>query len=514
MQTEPSVKEFLALQHKYTFVKSYPTNISEDYLNDSGSKWGTWEMLRESIQNMMDEAEYMSDNHGGAILDHCLVQYWPSYGNYLDLRDKGRGVDWAKIFLIGVSGKRGTHYKGQKGEGESLSFLVAARAGICKTMFSQDWAVRARLDQYDNSPYKVLVFDLYKTNKPIEGTVWRFDAHPEIVRLYRAIGDYFPQLSKQAQRENEQAEYRTQVRQAKADKAQKEAIKREIKKHSTSSTRMIITPKSGQPSRLYVRGVYVKDIYSLFSYNLANVEINRDRSMVDDMQILEQIGKAFDSKDFQPSQAEAYWRNAEDGAARASRLEYRDSLNIYNNSEIMVKAFYKVYGKNACLSTTPAAEIDATTLGFKVVKLVTNAANTAKNLDIRTDVRAAGYEGEALPMKALSNTQKALIAKLQEIGKAFGFKDYTIVPTLKILGVDDKSTMGLYKGGTIYILKWVLEGPRAALLETYIHEAGHGESGALDATRAFTDWFEKFNVQSLIGAHDHVRPLINELFAI
>lgn len=507
-----TTQSFTALGRKYTHQKSFPTNISADYLNDSGSHWGVWEMVRESVQNMVDEAQYMADTNGGDILDHCIVDL-QNYSGNLDLRDKGRGVDWAKIFLIGVSGKRGTHYKGQKGEGESLSFLVAARLGIGKTMFSQDWAVKARLEDYQGGPYQVLAFDLYKTNKPIEGTVWRFDNHPEITAIYKNLGEYFPELSKQAQREAVAHQRRMDKMNADSRKRQIARAKREIKKRSTSSKAMIITPKQGQPARLYVRGVYVKDIQALFSYNI-DVEINRDRSMVDEWEILKQIAVAFDSKDLLPSQAEIYWKNAVDGPKTVDALEYRLTMNLLNNEELMRKAFYKAFGKMGCLSTNPNATLDAASDGFKPVKLYTHVTNTAKNLAVKLDTQSAGYEGDILPWKAATNQAKALISKLQEIGKAFGFDPYPVVPVLKVLGRDSSKTMGLYNSGKVYLMKSTLEGSRAKLLETFIHECGHGETGFDDFTREFTDWFEEFNVKSLTGTYDHVRPLIEELYKI
>jgi hypothetical protein len=123
----------------YVFQRTICTNISKEYLNDSGTTWGVWEAVRESIQNMMDEAEYMADSSGGQLLDYCSLGLTPSK---LVLRDKGRGVDFAKILLIGESGKRGTHYRGQKGEGELLSFLVTTREGIAKEMYSKDGGFR------------------------------------------------------------------------------------------------------------------------------------------------------------------------------------------------------------------------------------------------------------------------------------------------------------------------------------------------------------------------------------
>lgn len=514
--------QFSALMRTYKLEASYPTNISAGYLDDSGSKWGVWEMLRESFQNAMDEAELMADNNGGELLDYFAMHYYglsnKQYaGNaHLEFRDKGRGVDWERIFLIGESGKRGTHYRGQKGEGEGLSFLVAARFGVKKIMFSQDWAVQARLDNYDSTDYKVLVFDLYRTDRPVEGTVWRYYTNEEIEQIVTNLGDYFPQLSKKEQMRVAAAQNREwkerHQRQARAQKREQ----RTIKAKSTASTKMIITPPTGQTPRLYVRGIYVKDIYSLFSYNLKDVEINRDRSMVSDMSILSEIEKAFNSDDLTDKQAQEYWRKADDNVGDAGLLEFKTVINVTDSRcfNLMRDAFYKVHGKKACIFTNRVAALDAQSLGFKVVDLHTYAKDTAMALGIHADKMVLGYDGDVQPIAKPTNTQKALMAKLAEIGKAMGFKDYTIVPVNRILGVNDENLGGMYKAGTVYLMKSTLDGDRLELLETYIHEAGHGESGASDATRSFTDFFEKLVIAALTGRHDGVRGLIDELIQI
>lgn len=517
-----TTQQFSALMRTYKLEASYPTNISAGYLDDSGSKWGVWEMLRESFQNAMDEAEYQADNNGGELLDHFAMHYYgltnKQYaGNaHLEFRDKGRGVDWERIFLIGESGKRGTHYRGQKGEGEGLSFLVAARLGIKKIMFSQNWAVQARLGNYNGTGYKVLVFDLYRTDRAIEGTVWRYYATPEIEEIVNNLGNYFPQLSRKEQMRVAAAQNREWKERTKRQTEAQKRIERERKAKSTSSTKMIITPATGTTPRLYVRGIYVKDIYSLFSYNLQNVEINRDRSMVDDFQILREIETAFNSDDFTAKQAEEYWRKADDSVGDAGLMEFKTVISItdFRCFGLMRNAFYKVHGKKACVFTNKVAALDAQSLGFKVVDLHPYAKDTAMALGIHADKMVLGYDGDVQPIAKPTNTQKALIEKLAEIGQALGFSNYPIVGVNRILGLNDENLGGYYQAGTVYLMKSTLDGNRLNLLKVYIHEAGHGESGASDATRSFTSFFEELTIAALTGRHDGMRGLIDELIQI
>lgn len=505
------MQSFRSLNHTYKFEKTIYTNISSEYLNDSGSKWGVYEALRESTQNILDEAEYQSDTHGGQILDYCQLYLYSETGykpwTKFELRDKGRGVDFEQIMLIGESGKRGTSYRGQKGEGESLSFLVAVREGISKWMFSKDWACSARFENYLNSEYKVLVFDLYRTNKNILGTVIRYQLTDAIEDYYHSIGNYFPELSRREMRRQDTEDKKAREEQKRNSVKKSKAITQE---KITSSKRSIITPRKDEKPSLFVGGVYVKKLYSLFSYNLQHVEINRDRSMVDEWQILEQIQVAFNSEDLAFEQAKKYWKNATDDND-SGLLEYKTIINFSDNRDLMLRAFEWVFGKKACLFTEPIAAINAETFGIKVLKFHPYVKDTALSLGIKTDRHVVGYEGDILPMKKIDNKVRLLVEKLGEIGKAMGFKDYPIVPVLKVLGIKEDSLCGMYKAGTIYILKNQFEGSRVELLKTYLHEAGHGQSGASDGTREFVEWFEGMLAEALLGSHDDVRQLIIEL---
>ena len=142
----------------YTYQKTIETQLSADYVPD----WTLFHAIRESIQNMVDEKTLS----GTPIA-------WTQEGNGVYFYDKGRGVDFEDILYLGVSGKRGLEkVVGQHGEGEVVSSLVAARLNIEKIMASKDWLVRGRLDIIGG--HKILVLDLYKTDKSRKGTCWSY----------------------------------------------------------------------------------------------------------------------------------------------------------------------------------------------------------------------------------------------------------------------------------------------------------------------------------------------------
>lgn len=505
------------LNRRYTFSRQLVTNITLEYVNDTGSKWTALEMIRESVQNMLDEALYQARNKGGDISDYYKLSLKRAVGGgkflhvtHFDLRDYGRGVDLEAIFFLGASGKRGSDYKGHKGEGEVLSFLVAAREGIDKWMFSKKWAAQPVI--VEAGGYKVLALNIYETNLDIEGTVWRYEWCPQVEKIHSNLPHYFPELSKREMKKEETRERKAEKDRDKRNARNRKEAEKIVRAKSTISTKVIMTPRPGKPACLYVKGVYVKELRSLFSYNI-DVEINRDRSMVDDMAILEKIQEAWLSNDLTEKQCIEYWSKA---ASQADLLEYKQKLNFSTNIEnfsMMRQAFTKVFGKKAFIPTVPVATLDAETIGWKRVKLPTNVEDTALALSLDTDKSVMGYIGDVIPLN-FNSTQEKLIKQLKKIANKLGFKDYTVEGAKKSLAVTNDSVKGLYSNGKITLFETTLNGNRLELLSTYLHEVGHGESRAGDGTRAFTDWFEKLLIEVFIGKHDHVRPLIEELLKI
>ena len=144
---------------RYTFEQTVQTQLSIDYV----PTWGLFEAVRESLQNALDER----------TLTSARVHWIEDGPNSMYLYDRGRGVDFEDILLLGVSGKRGLEdVVGRHGEGEVVSSLVAARNGVTKIMASRDWLTTSRLA--DVGGRQVLALDVYRTNKPRVGTAWLY----------------------------------------------------------------------------------------------------------------------------------------------------------------------------------------------------------------------------------------------------------------------------------------------------------------------------------------------------
>jgi len=106
----------------YVWVEDLEMPLSVDYVPD----WTLQKAVEETLQNAYDEA-FLSGGKAFVTDERS--------GTYV--RDTGRGCDWQQIILIGDSGKRGENgATGKHGEGEIISFLVAARRGITTGSFA------------------------------------------------------------------------------------------------------------------------------------------------------------------------------------------------------------------------------------------------------------------------------------------------------------------------------------------------------------------------------------------
>ena len=73
-----------------------------------------------------------------------------------------------------------------------------------------------------------------------------------------------------------------------------------------------------------------------------DMELNRDRDMVDADTLFERINQVWDGSEITDRQMQAYWQNVD----RASKLEYRNVMRLTgDNLARMLSAFKKVFGK-------------------------------------------------------------------------------------------------------------------------------------------------------------------------
>jgi hypothetical protein len=497
----------------YQFERTVPTNISQGYLGGSdASRWNELAALRECVQNALDEAQFQRNENGGALTDYCSI----TYGNtHILLRDTGRGVDFSQIFLLGESGKRGQGYRGEKGEGQLMAFLVLTKIGIPIQMFSRDWMVVPRFDTMSHISYLawvsnaddhvvapagerefvVMVLDLYRRvpgQAPLVGTIWKIGLNYNLKEIVQDIGSYFPDISKRQAHRNHTEDVRQWARQRKEDERQKRRERQFVVRNSISSSKMVFLPAKGKPKRLYLKGMFIRDLSgawpSLFSYNLENVPINRDRDMVDQGAMYDEVSQALSSEDMTPRMLQMYWRQAIANSGSDHYIEYTRMPEMYARDDEWRQAFRKEFGWKSCIGTNHLISADATSEGWKVVTLNPVATGFAKGLGIKTDALAGNWiSGQGYKSVNASKKEDKVIGLCQKFGELLGIKSYPVEIAGKV--VDADVILGWYKDNTVHILRSTFAMGGLEVLKTYLHECGHGATGEGDYSRKFTNWF-------------------------
>lgn len=440
------------LGRKYEFEQTLETNISIDYLGDEGTSWGIWEMVRECVQNLMDEAQVQAELKGGHLSEH--IWFWKG-DKFWRLRDMGKGAELNDIFYLGFSGKRGSGLRGEKGEGQLLAFLVAAREGIECYFISKDYALEPRISQ--GNGYGHLVMDLYRRGKEIVGTRVLIGRHSMVDFYIEGRRDMFPDLVK----------------------PRKTGVER-----SPSSRQIFIKG----PSKLFLKGIYVKDIDALFSYNLRESRISRDRDLVSEEDLIGEIQYIWGDE----TRVANIERLIREGMQWSTdKLEMR-MHSVYLGSEKLKvawrKAFRNIAGSRRAVSwTNDIIAREARRKGYQVVKVERSVVSFALfDSGIKQDTDVAK---QVDPYRIVQPTkrEKKLFWILREIALLCkrGPAEFKVFKPTGSSGEYD-NRLAFQKGDEIYYRRsHISESTLGELVKTWVHEEAHRSSGAPDESREF-----------------------------
>jgi hypothetical protein len=445
-------------KYQYHYESTQQTNISADYVDGSSSPWGEWELVRECMQNMMDECDHLAQTQGGHLSDYLHVASIRHDGSdWWSLSDPGRGTDVANILYLGLSGKRGQNYRGEKGEGQLLAFLVAARKGIGIMFRSQDYLLTPRIDRDNGHPH--LALDLYRAAKPIQGTVILIQRRPGIDAYIKTRGAFFPDLVKPRGPEK------------------------------SPSAKKVFKSRTGQ-SKLYHKGIFVRDIDALFSYNLSESKISRDRDLVSEDDLINEIGQVWNEVTSVPFITRLL---QETKSWSSEKLEMR--IPRYDLGErqqaLWRKVFRELAGhRRAVLWTDDLVAREARRREYVVIKIENKAVFEALwNAGIKRDCDAAQA---AEPYEELLPTKKhlALFAIFGDIAQCCNWEDGRTFRVFKPTGADasyDKR-LAFRRGNDLYFNRSYLEtAPFGDLLSSFIHEEVHRQFNAPDESREFEE---------------------------
>jgi len=197
--------------------------------------WGEWEAVRDIVQNALDEAESYQ---------------WGNDGRGLWIADRGRGVAVAD-FLLGPPKAKPDYARGKFGEGMKIAALALLRMGYSvhvQTVGREIWVVF--LVQKVNGSAETLAA-MWRPNGIRVGTRFHIIGYPG-----PAFEDRFavnlPRRAVLAEGPSKLAE----------------PIRR---------FNQLLSPAYTTSPRIYARDIYMRDIKSLYSYNLWSFDMAPDR---------------------------------------------------------------------------------------------------------------------------------------------------------------------------------------------------------------------------------------------
>jgi len=444
------------LSRKYMYESPLETNISTDYVDGTSSTWGVWELVRECVQNMMDEADYLAQKQGGHLSDHLHINQVKRNGSkWWCLRDMGRGTDVANILYLGLSGKRGQGCRGEKGEGQLLAFLVAARKKIGLVFASQDYLLLPRIS--DNNGHPHLVLDLYRAQKPIVGTRIFIENTPAIDVYLNDRCRFFPDLVKPKGPEK------------------------------SPSRRKIFDPDD-EGAKLYHKGIFVRAIDALFSYNLSESKISRDRDVVSEDDLIGEIREIWN----EVVSIQKITRLLEEACEWGSeKLEMRIPFFTLGQKQRRAwrKAFRELAGQNrAVLWTNDLIAREARRKAYVVIRIERQPVFEALcQAGIKKDCDVAKAQDPYQELKP-GKDEQALFAIFADIADRCNWEDGRTFRVFKSTGADasyDKR-LAFQRGDYLYFNRSHLaHSTFGELLQTFIHEETHRQFGAPDESREF-----------------------------
>ena len=428
----------------YSYKAQFDVNLTVHYEND---RWNSWHIIREFISNALD----------GVAGDCSRVKFTKENG-FINIADDGLGYSIVYAKRIGASSKKQDGSTiGQFGEGTKLAVLTCLRHGISVRLASQEWLIIPKLITAEED-IQVLAFDIYESQQAIIGSLVSIEATPEIEEVIDNRSHYFLHFGNLS---------------------------------PIWGTMMAgIYSKQGQ-SRVFNKGVYIKDIDALFSYGLAIEELNRDRDLLAEDTLNQKIRDLWSRVD-DPELIKAYFIESEWSGSTGANSQFKEfTSSFYPKSELYdawIKAFSQLFGGNAVLYTNDLAAKDAAYLGYTLIKLDYYGNHLAQYVGINKDVDVCSDDYEFTWANSLTKTEEKRLEFFRQVADLLGL-DCPV--TIKVYEgcAKGENVVGVYNpdGDEIFIKRDRLGGDLTLALETFLHELTHRATGADDYSRSFSN---------------------------
>lgn len=431
-------------------------SVSSEYLPN----WGAYEGLRELVQNFIDSQ------------DDCGVKGAISYegGSYtgkVTLTNYGAKPLNREALLFGVTSKANrTDQRGQFGEGMKVGTLALVRESRAVTIRTQteNWVASLQTST-EFGGRKVLTFTTHKRQTVTD------NVSVEIYPVYKEEWDKIQQSFMFMQEDVEGKD---------------------------SYYGKILTGETFR-NKIFAKGIFVKDMEGMkWGYDLANMTLNRDRSMIDEWDVRSNVvnllGALYDSNEISLAEIRELFDN--------NNWEAQSSYNWSHTRIIkdMLAQYVSEQGGKKCIVTASADEaVKAESFGWSAVRVPKSLADAFGSMlthesysdfrkkiglstfvEMQSEMRDSVAEtyGSADLSEEESNVLAWAVGVLADV-------DVTVSPTV-VRFADDK-LLGLYKGGSIFISRSQLT-DKAETLATLVHEYSHHFGG--DGTIAHSSAIE------------------------
>ena len=526
------------------------TSLTLDYRK---LMWGLERIVLDSVSN------HLPDDSKGTKVSVLFKQN----GEYIDFKeakpdtpveevafiDDGKGYD-AKLLSVLFSTKTADAISvGQHGEGLKLVAAAALREGLEIEYNSRNWTAvpYKKHERIGGNDLERLCFRITENGNHLDGsqTVVR-NPTPEFVKEVLLLPEKVLMLS-QNYREVYKENPSPNPNIFGFGKIRFSILRDDPKPYASR----IIELGNGSTD-LFVKGVKIQKIDSIFSYDLGIDEITPDRYFANRNKMLEKIedllktctDTAVIEKILRTAELEPD-RNYEEFAAFMTRVDVDPFLGarilekeLFNENSKMkggktqfledmfkgkfgenlwLTTFKKMYGENAILANQMDTNInkDAEIMGFRTVTLNNAVEGYLESLGVRR-AREKDFQKDYrwVSPEDLTHSEREVLDFSKDINRMYGIKEIPIRIFSGVFfstGRESESDLGVWimgENGETYlgIRRDRLKDP-LDFASTYIHEAGHNESRKPDYHRDFTEYFITHLAREAVkkfGAEKHI----------
>ncbi len=525
------------------------TSLTLDYRK---AAWGIERIVLDSISNHLP-----ADSNGARTFVKLKQD-----GEYVDLReadrqkettevifeDDGSGYDAGLLSVLFSSKAADALSVGQFGEGLKMAASASLRNDIDVEYRSKNWTAKpfARPENIGGHNLNRLCFRVAENGDQLEGSRTVFtnptiELVEEIFQLPQkvlALNDDYRELHNE-KNDADSSPYAIIIRAITSSPNGFQSGQLGNFSFSARRYNSRIIEMGDKSTSLFIKGVRVRRIGGIFSYDLGIDDISPDRIFADRNKVLDEIGsllrgcanssviekilqEAHDNPDRNCYEFEAF---AKRGKAlqtkRDSFTKHYEEIEppeeVYFSGpkdkipeNLWATTFRRMFGENAVVASYNVnANEDAKLMGYIPIKLNRNLSDYLTGYGIDTaDKITRDLEYHWLDKDDLTESEREMLGRVDKINNVV-LEERIPVDVRVYSGLFTKtereveSSAGVctaLEDGTKYIgIKRSQLGDFRDFSETYIHELGHYVTGADDYDRRFTDFF--VNALAKIARH-------------